>query len=184
MSELRKSLVVEWADAGMSGKAITLKLREKGIKTGEKTVRKILIEQGFEYDKSNHTWHRSIVNNDRIEVNRNEGEGLSNDIQIMDSDYKMNSVQRIETSLSLNEFDVLKQLIHERMNKATTQDESQHDIYLAIAKLKDRERSNRTFYMSTDITTKLIEVCEANSLKASHVVEIALLDLFKKYDLK
>lgn len=184
MSELRKSLVIEWADGGMSGKAITLKLREKGIKTSDKTVSKILEEQGYKYNKSKHTWHRSIVNNDRMEVNRNEDEGSSGDIQIMDSDYRMNSVQRIETSLSPNEFDVLKQLIYERMNQDTVQDDEQHDIYLAIAKLKDRERSNRTFYMSTDITTKLTEVSESKSLKASHLVEIALLDLFKKYDLK
>lgn len=176
---MRDSLIVEWADAGISAKKIVERLRDRGIKVADKTVRKVLINKGYEYVKSNHTWHKPNENNIRIEVN-NKTDEPSNDNEIVSMNREVNAIQNLNSELSLDEFTVLKQMIFERMNSDNTDD----DIYSQIAKLKTRERKNRTYYIGVNIIEDLSRIAERNGLKASQLIEVALLELFNKYDLK
>lgn len=78
--------------------------------------------------------------------------------------------------MTLEEVNVLKQMIYERMNN-----ESSDDIYSEIAKLGGRNRANKTFYVSKDITDEVQQFCDQKGIKLSQFVEIALIQTIMKY---
>lgn len=74
--------------------------------------------------------------------------------------------------ITLDDLSVLKSLKGEA--PATT-------IYEAINKMGSRTRSNKTYYLSTEVVKQVQEFTESHTIKTSQFVEIALIEAIKKY---
>ena len=103
-------------------------------------------------------------------------------MDIPNADLMSTNEKLIETNvlnvlgMTLEEVQVLKQLIYERMNN-----ESPDDIYVAISKLGGRNRKNKTLYISEGITNNVQEFCDNRGIKLSSFVEIAMIEAMMKY---
>ena len=59
---------------------------------------------------------------------------------------------------------------------------SSESIYESIKQLGGRERINKTYYISKEIIEKVAQFCDDKSVKVSQFVEIAILEVIKKYE--
>lgn len=181
---IRDSLIEDWALAGLSIKEIVEKLHNKEIPTATKTVSKVLKNKGFIYNNSNHSWDRSKTNKDIIVSNSDKvdtSEKLEIKNTIMKTNRNVNSIQLIEMlGFTPNEMDTLKVMITERIEGITTVEKE--SILGKVAKLKVRERKNKTYYISTDIVEGISNIAEKNGVKISNIVELALIDFIKQYN--
>ena len=179
-NNLRNGLINDWAIEGFSVAKIVEMLAERNIPTAKKTVAKILKNKGFEYDKTSHSWYKPIIEENIIVSNTNEGSAVEN-LEIEQNNYISNSNAQLVEMLGFTplEFNTLKDMIAEKMNVGT--DKIEGNLAEEVAKLRVRERKNRSFYISKEIADKVAEVAERNNMKISNVVEVALLDFLQKY---
>ena len=179
-NNLRDSLIDDWGSEGFSVAKIVEMLAERNIPTAKKTVAKVLKNKGFEYDKTSHSWHKPIIEENIIVSNTNKGSAVEN-LEIEQNNYISNSNAQLVEMLGFTplEFNTLKDMIAEKMNVGS--DKIEGNLAEEVAKLRVRERKNRSFYISKEIADKVAEVAERNNMKISNVVEVALLDFLQKY---
>lgn len=177
---MRNSLIIDWASAGLSATEIVNKLKERDIPTSTKTVSKVLKNKGFIYYKNTHNWVRSENNSSLIVSNSIEDyptQKMEENLTITSNTSIENKNQLIEMqSFSSYEFDILKTIISERINSDQRKEMIEDPLAIKIAKMKDRERKNKTYYLSTNIVDSISLIAEKNGVKISNVVEIALLE--------
>lgn len=173
----------------------SLKELRKILNTRDTTIREVFNSLGYFYNKSKHEWQRDAnfpdtdmtfnealvqlkaaaamqtpkVNKKLIEVNKDLIETNSNqNIEVLKA-----------IGLSENEFHVLKKIIQERI-----QQEDPHDqlpIFNEIAKLNTRSRKNKTYYISEELVAEVDRVADELNIKKSQLVEVALLEFFKRH---
>ncbi len=182
----------------------TLKELRKILNTRDTTIREVFNLLGYFYNKSQHEWQHdnkssnkdmtfnealaqlkvaaskqtSKVNSKLIETNKEVAATIPNNELI-----ETNSQRNIEVlnaiGLSENEFHVLKKMIQERI-----QQEDPHDqlpIFNEIAKLNTRSRKNKTYYISEELVAEVDRVADELNIKKSQLVEVALLEFFKRH---
>lgn len=189
----------------------SLKDLRKILNTRDTTIREVFNLLGYFYNKSQHEWQRDAnfpdkdmtfnealaqlkvaaskqtpkvnkklieVNKDLIETNKEVAVTTPNNELI-----ETNSNRNIEVlnaiGLSENEFHVLKKMIQERI-----QQEDPHDqllIFNEIAKLNTRSRKNKTYYISEELVAEVDRVADEFNIKKSQLVEVALLEFFKRH---
>lgn len=190
---------------------IPLKDLRKILRTRDTTIREVFNSLGYFYNKSQHEWQRDAnfpnndmtfnealeqlksaapkqtpkvnkklieVNKELIETNKEVAATIPNNELI-----ETNSQRNIEVlnaiGLSENEFHVLKKMIQERI-----QQEDPHDqlpIFNEIAKLNTRSRKNKTYYISEELVAEVDRVADELNIKKSQLVEVALLEFFKRH---
>ncbi|MEB2282914.1 hypothetical protein LAV73_23635 [Lysinibacillus xylanilyticus] len=207
MSELTKDNKVSELIASKRA----LKELRKILNTRDTTIREVFNSLGYFYNKSQHEWQRDAdfpdrdmtfnealaqlkaaaakqtpkankklikVNKDLIETNKEVAVTTPNNELI-----ETNSQQNIEVlnaiGLSETEFHVLKKMIQERI-----QQEDPHDqlpIFNEISKLNTRSRKNKTYYISEELVAEVDCVADKLNIKKSQLVEVALLEFFKRH---
>ena len=190
---------------------IPLKELRKMLSTRDTTIREVFNASGYFYNKSQHEWQRDahfpdndmtfdeavkqlkatvpkqtpkvnrkliVTNKELIITNKEVAAAVPNNERI-----ETNSQQTIEVlngiGLSEIEFGLLKKIIQERI-----QQEDPHDpypIFNEIAKLNTRSRKNKTYYLSEALVAEVDRVAEALNIKKSQLVEVALLEFFKRH---
>ncbi|MEX3625869.1 hypothetical protein [Viridibacillus arvi] len=188
---VRDKQIIEFATEGKSASYIVKHLRENGTPIADKTVRKVLINNGYTYNESKHTWVQSEPNKELIETNSNRVEPVVEVIQEKDliktnrtPNRKTNTISFWdEVGLSSQEFAVMKEIIRERMeHAATTADQNDTKyIYEEISKLKARNRKNKTYYISEDLIEDVGEFADKLNVKLSQLVELSLIEFMRKY---
>ncbi|GEK35438.1 hypothetical protein [Kurthia sibirica] len=174
----RAELIIKLIKEGYSTDLVATKIREQGIPTSKKTVRKVLEKEGFVYDRRLKKWLKYPTNVKRMETNVKET--LSHELNIKQEvfDLEPNAISLLNVmGLSVDQLNVLKQVANERLNDV----DSPVDVHAAVAKLKYRDRGNKTFYISRAIAEDTAIFTERNALKLSHFVELALLEAMEKY---
>lgn len=190
---------------------IPLKELRKILSTRDTTIREVFNSLGYFYNKSQHEWQRdtnfpdkdmtfnealaqlkvaaskqtSKVNSKLIEINKDLIEA-NKEVAVTSPNNELietNSQRNIEVlnaiGLSENEFHVLKKIIQERI-----QQEDPHDqlpIFNEIAKLNTRSRKNKTYYISEELVAEVDRVADELNIKKSQLVEVALLEFFKRH---
>jgi len=189
----------------------SLKELRKILNTRDTTIREVFNSLGYFYNKSQHEWQRDAnfpdkdmtfnealvqlkaaaskqtpkvnkklieVNKDLIETNKEVAVTIPNNELI-----ETNSQRNIEVlnaiGLSETEVHVLKKMIQERI-----QQEDPHDqlpIFNEIAKLNTRSRKNKTYYVSEELVAEVDRVADELNIKKSQLVEVALLEFFKRH---
>ena len=180
-NNLRDSLINDWGSEGFSVAKIVEMLAERNIPTAKKTVAKVLKNKGFEYDKKTHSWHEPIIEEKIIVSNTNEGLAVE-ELEIEQNNYISNTnAQLIEMlGFSPKEFTVLKTMISERIDGK--EENKKGNLIEEVAKLRVRERKNRSYYISKEIADHVAVIAENHNLKISNVIEVALLEFLHKYD--
>lgn len=177
---MRDSLIVGWASDGDSVKKIVEKLAKKEIPCANKTVAKVLKSKGFEYNSKTFTWGRSEQLKNIIVSNRNTDQAIEKmEIEQNNSPSNRNTELIEILGFTLQEFDILKGMIHERMAGTS---ENKGNLVEEIAKLRVRERKNRSYYISKEIGDQVAELAASRNLKISNIVEVALIDFLQKYN--
>jgi len=54
-------------------------------------------------------------------------------------------------------------------------------IFKEIKKLSGRDRANKTYFMSKELSDNMKEFADTNNIKVSQIIEIAIIDFLKKY---
>lgn len=54
-------------------------------------------------------------------------------------------------------------------------------IFEEIKKLSGRDRANKTYFMSKELSDNIKEFADNNNIKVSQIIEIAIIDFLKKY---
>lgn len=179
-NNLRDSLIGDWGSEGFSVARIVKMLAERNIPTAKKTVAKVLKNKGFEYDKTSHSWHKPIIEENIRVSNTNEGSAVEK-LEIEQNNYISNTNAQLVEMLGFTptEFNVLKTMIAERMGGESNS--GKKNLVEEVAKLRVRERKNRSYYISKEIADRVAELAEENNLKISNVIEVALLDFLHNY---
>lgn len=177
---LRDSLIVDWSTKGLSVVKIVEKLATKDIRCATKTVAKVLKNKGFVYDKKNHSWHKPERTEERIVYNRSTVEPIEK-MEIEQNNYISNrDTGLVEFSgLSPIEFNTLKTMIAERLEGKK---QVGSKLIEEVAKLKVRERKNKSYYISIELSDQVAQLAEKNNIKISNAVEVALIDFIKQYN--
>lgn len=55
------------------------------------------------------------------------------------------------------------------------------NIFDEIKKLSGRDRANKTYFISKELTENIKEFADSNNIKVSQIIEIAIIDFLKKY---
>ena len=55
------------------------------------------------------------------------------------------------------------------------------NIFNEIKKLSGRDRANKTYFISKELTENIKEFADSNNIKVSQIIEIAIIDFLKKY---
>lgn len=166
----RNNLIIEMALSGVSINKITEILREKGIPTSKKTVGKVLSDNGYSYDKKNSKW---IGNGENIILEHKKEDAKAS------KPVKTNDNKAIP-QLSNEEILFIRELMQQQKEIVATTAES-HSIYDEIAKLKVKDRKNKTFFISEDITKDFVAFAEGLNVQISKLVEVAFMELLDKY---
>lgn len=173
----------------------SLKELRKFLNTRDTTIREVFNSLGYFYNKSQHEWQRDADVSDK-DMTFNEAleqlKAVSSRqtpkvnrklIEVNKELIETNSQQNLEIlnaiGLSENEFHVLKKMIKERI-----QQEDPHDqlpIFNEIAKLNTRSRKNKTYYISEELVAEVDRVADELNIKKSQLVEVALLEFFKRH---
>lgn len=189
----------------------SLKELRRILNTRDTTIREVFNSLGYFYNKSQHEWQRDAnfsdkdmtfnealaqlkvttlkqtpkVNRKLIEVNK-KLIGTNKEVTVTIPNNELietNSQRNIEIldtiGLSETEFHVLKKMIQERI-----QQEDPHDqlpIFNEIAKLNTRSRKNKTYYISEELVAEVDRVADELNIKKSQLVEVALLEFFKRH---
>lgn len=181
-----------------------LKNLRKILSTRDTTIREVFNSLGYFYNKSQHEWQRDVnfsdndmsfqealaqlkgvaskqtpkVNKELIETNKEVVATVPNKELI-----ETNSHRNIEVlnaiGLSETEFHVLKKMIQERIQQDDPHD--QLPIFNEIAKLNTRSRKNKTYYISEELVAEVDRVADELNIKKSQLVEVALLEFFKRH---
>lgn len=180
----------------------SLKELRKFLNTRDTTIREVFNSLGYFYNKSQHEWQRDAnfpdkdmtfnealaqlkavspkqtpkVNRKLIEVNK---ELIKTNKELIETNSQQNLEMLNAIGLSENEFHVLKKLIQERI-----QQEDPHEqlpIFNEIAKLNTRSRKNKTYYISEELVVEVDRVADELNIKKSQLVEVALLEFFKRH---
>lgn len=182
----------------------SLKELRKILNTRDTTIREVFNALGYFYNKSQHEWQRDAnfsdkdmtfnealaklkvvsprqtpkVNKKLIEVNK-EVAVTTHNKKLIETNSHRNLEVLNAIGLSENEFHVLKKMIQERI-----QQEDPHDqlpIFNEIAKLNTRSRKNKTYYISGELVAEVDRVADELNIKKSQLVEVALLEFFKRH---
>lgn len=180
----------------------SLKELRKFLNTRDTTIREVFNSLGYFYNKSQHEWQRDAnfsakdmtfnealaqlkavsprqtlkVNRKLIEVNK---ELIKTNNELIETNSQQNLEVLNAIGLSENEFHVLKKMIQERL-----QQEDPHiqlPIFNEIAKLNTRSRKNKTYYISEELVAEVDRVADELNIKKSQLVEVALLEFFKRH---
>lgn len=207
MSELTKNSKISEIIASKK----SLKELRTLLTTRDTTIREIFNSLGYFYNKSQHEWQRDAnfpdqdvtfnealvqvkeaalkqtpklnkklieVNNQLIETNKEVAVTTPNN-ELIDTNSQRNLEALDAIGLSEMEFHVLKKMIQERI-----QQEDPHgplSIFNEIAKLNTRSRKNKTYYISEELVVEVDRVADELNIKKSQLVEVALLEFFKRH---
>lgn len=180
----------------------SLKELRKFLNTRDTTIREVFNSLGYFYNKSQHEWQRDAnfpdkdmtfnealaqlkavsprqtpkVNRKLIEVNK---ELIKTNNELIETNSQQNLEVLNAIGLSENEFHVLKKVIQERIQQEDPH--NQLPIFNEIAKLNTRSRKNKTYYISEDLVAEVDRVADELNIKKSQLVEVALLEFFKRH---
>lgn len=180
----------------------SLKELRKFLNTRDTTIREVFNSLGYFYNKSQHEWQRDAnfpdkdmtfnealahlkavspkqtpkVNRKLIEVNK---ELIKTNNELIETNSQQNLDVLNAIGLSENEFHVLKKMIQERIQQEDTHE--QLPIFNEIAKLNTRSRKNKTYYISEELVAEVDRVADELNIKKSQLVEVALLEFFKRH---
>lgn len=158
--------------------------KEDGILTDDITFQKALEQLGKSSNLKPKTNRKLIETNSKV-IENAIVEVAATDTTIVNNELiKPNSNEtRVEVlnalGLTTTQWNVLTEIINERMNQTTLVDIN--EIYNEVARLKSRKRKNKTFYISEDLTQEVVEFAEELNVKISQLVEVALIEMLKKY---
>ncbi len=180
----------------------SLKELRKFLNTRDTTIREVFNSLGYFYNKSQHEWQRDAdvpdkdmtfnealaqlkavssrqtpkVNRKLIEVNK---ELIKTNNELIETNSQQNLEILNAIGLSENEFHVLKKMIQERIQQEDSHE--QLPIFNEIAKLNTRSRKNKTYYISEELVAEVDCVADELNIKKSQLVEVALLEFFKRH---
>ncbi|MGC7931606.1 hypothetical protein ACP3VS_23750 [Lysinibacillus sp. VIII_CA] len=180
----------------------SLKELRKFLNTRDTTIREVFNSLGYFYNKSQHEWQRDAdvpnkdmtfnealaqlkavssrqtpkVNRKLIEVNK---ELIKTNNELIETNSQQNLEVLNAIGLSKNEFHVLKKMIQERIQQEDPHE--QLSIFNEIAKLNTRSRKNKTYYISEELVVEVDRVADELNIKKSQLVEVALLEFFKRH---
>lgn len=180
----------------------SLKELRKFLNTRDTTIREVFNSLGYFYNKSQHEWQRDAdvpdkdmtfnealaqlkavssrqtpkVNRKLIEVNK---ELIKTNNELIETNSQQNLEILNAIGLSENEFHVLKKMIQERIQQEDSHE--QLPIFNEIAKLNTRSRKNKTYYISEELVAEVDRVADELNIKKSQLVEVALLEFFKRH---
>lgn len=180
----------------------SLKELRKFLNTRDTTIREVFNSLGYFYNKSQHEWQRDAnfpdkdmtfnealaqlkavsprqtpkVNRKLIEVNK---ELIKTNNELIETNSQQNLEVLNAIGLSENEFHVLKKMIQERLQQEDLHE--QLPIFNEIAKLNTRSRKNKTYYISEELVAEVDRVADELNIKKSQLVEVALLEFFKRH---
>jgi len=158
--------------------------KEDGILTDDTTFQKALEQLGKSPNLKPKTNRKLIETNSKV-IENAIVEVAATDTTIVNNELiKPNSNEtRVEVlnalGLTTTQWNVLTEIINERMNQTTLVDIN--EIYNEVARLKSRKRKNKTFYISEDLTQEVVGFAEELNVKISQLVEVALIEMLKKY---
>jgi len=167
---------------------IPLKELRKILSTRDTTIREVFNSLGYFYNKSQHEWQRDINYPDKDMTFNEASEQLKaatskQTPKVNKELIETNSQRNIEVlnaiGLSETEFHVLKKMIQERIQQDDPHD--QLSIFNEIAKLNTRSRKNKTYYISEELVAEVDRVADELNIKKSQLVEVALLEFFKRH---
>lgn len=181
---VRDKQIIDLALEGKSASKILDYFKEKNIPIADKTIRKVLKNNGYKYIQNKHIWMKVEHNKNLIETNSNEDEPVLEVVkeeELIKTNSNSNSISFWdEVGLTPQEFSIMKEIIHERMMKQSKTDNS--EIYNEIAKLKTRKRKNKTYYISEDLIEEVEEIADQLNVKLSQLVEVSLIEFIRKYN--
>lgn len=119
------------------------------------------------------------TNNKLIETNKEVAVTTPNKELIETNSQQNLEVLNATIGLSENEFHVLKKMIQERIQQEDPHE--QLSIFNEIAKLNTRSRKNKTYYISEELVVGVDRVADELNIKKSQLVEVALLEFFKRH---
>lgn len=180
--DMRTALIQDWVEEGYSVDEMVFRLRANHIPTANKTVRKILHSLGYRYDNSAKRWERTTqpttidLSDKRVQPLKPISEPI-----IIEQPDLLPSTQTLLSMLDLthSELQALKELANKQLNNPTTVESN--NIHDSISKLKFTDRANKTFYVSREVALKATEFSEKHTIKLSHLIELALLEVMERY---
>lgn len=180
---VRDKQIIDLALEGKSASKILDFFKSESIPIADKTIRKVLKNNGYEYIQNKHIWVQIESNKELIETNSDEVEAnikVIKEEELIETNSNSNSISFWgEVGLTPQEFSVMKEIIHERMTEKNETDNSQ--IYNEIAKLKTRKRKNKTYYISEELIEEVGEIADQLNVKLSQLVEVSLIEFIHKY---
>jgi len=199
MLELTKDMRV----SELIASRIPLKDLRKILSTRDTTIREVFNSLGYFYNKSQHEWQHDTkfpnkdmtfnealaqlkaatpkqtpkVNKDLIKTNK-EVAVTTHYNELIETNSQRNIEVLNAIGLSETEFQVLKKMIQERIQ------EHPHDqlsILNEVSKLNTRSRKNKTYYISEELVAEVDRIADELNIKKSQLVEVALLEFFKRH---
>lgn len=180
--DMRTALIQDWVEEGYSVDDMVFRLRANNIPTANKTVRKILHSLGYTYDNSEKAWARTSkptpidLSDKRVQPLKPITEPI-----VIEQPNILPSTQTLLSMLDISpsELQALKEVARKQLSNPTTVESS--NIHDSISKLKFTDRANKTFYVSREVSLKATEFSEKHTIKLSHLIELALLEVMERY---
>lgn len=82
-------------------------------------------------------------------------------------------------NLTMGDLEAIRSISQANEQSAATTHSS--SIFEEIKKLSGRDRANKTYFMSKELSDKMKEFADVNNIKVSQIIEIAIIDFLKKY---
>jgi len=160
--------------------------KEEGILTDDITFQKALEQLGKSSNLKPKTNKKLIETNSKI-IENAIIEVAATDTTIVNKELIKPNSNEISVDLlnglgmTMARWNLLMEMIDERERMNQTALVDINEIYNEVARLKSRKRKNKTFYISEDLTQEVVEFAEELNVKISQLVEVALIEMLKKY---
>ncbi|QFG01282.1 hypothetical protein PB01_20850 (plasmid) [Psychrobacillus glaciei] len=101
----------------------------------------------------------------------------ANVIDFSNKEQMQNAILEV-LDLTMEDLEAVRSIGQHSEVAATTEKVS---IFEEIKKLSGRDRANKTYFMSKELSGNIKEYADDNNIKVSQIIEIAIIDFLKKY---
>lgn len=115
---------------------------------------------------------KNIENQELMETN-----ALANVLDFGDKKQMQHAILEV-LDLTLEDLQAIRSIGQATEQPSTLENGS---IFEEIKKLTGRDRANKTYFMSKELSNNMKEFADNNNIKVSQIIEIAIIDFLKKY---
>lgn len=161
--------------------------KEEGILTDDITFQKALEQLGKSSSNLKPNTNKKLIETNSKVIENAIIEVAASDTTIVNKELIKPNSNEISVELlnglgmTTARWNLLIEMIDERERMNQTALVDINEIYNEVARLKSRKRKNKTFYISEDLTQEVVEFAEELNVKISQLVEVALIEMLKKY---